>query len=337
MRVSGAITTGTAPAQYGARVEAFVGPTRCGRTTATGLLSSIRYVMTVNSADQQTGCGTPGATVTFTVNGQTATPTTSFVSGGDVVVDLSTGANAPSPTPTISPTPSGTPTPTPDGGLSPMRVSGRVTVDGAPARTGTIVEAFVGATRCGQATVTNFLLYSSYSLSVNSMTQQPGCGTADATVVYRVNGETASPSSSFMSGGSLNLDLRASSSGASPSPAPTSTPNPTPTPSAAPSPTPSSCTGAGCMLSPTPGSTLPIIGLVQFRWTTDPAATEFILQIGSVEGGVDHFYWRGAENSVWVRGLPSDGSTLYVRLYTKPNPSSDWIYRDYTYRASGGR
>jgi hypothetical protein len=219
-----------------------------------------------------------------------------------------------------------------------MQVSGRVTVNGQPAQFGTVVEAFIGATRCGQTTVTGFLLSTRYSLSVNSVTQQSGCGTNGATVAYRVGGATASPNSTFTSGGNLNLDLSVSTSGPTPSPtaSPTASPTPSPTTSPTSTPSPGACTGAGCIISPLPGSTLPPFGLVQFRWTTDANATEFILQIGAVEGGVEYFFWRGAESSVWVRGLPADGRTLYVRLYTKPSASSDWIFRDYTYRAAGG-
>jgi hypothetical protein len=35
--------------------------------------------------------------------------------------------------------------------------------------------------------------------------------------------------------------------------------------------------------------------------------------------------------------VPADGSIVYVRLYTRPGPQSEWFYRDYTYIASGGQ
>jgi len=65
--------------------------------------------------------------------------------------------------------------------LSPMVVSGSVTLNGAPAAPGTTVQAFVGASLCGQTIATFGVSGSTYFLSVNSSTQQAGCAAAGAT------------------------------------------------------------------------------------------------------------------------------------------------------------
>lgn len=62
----------------GTVITAWVGSRQCGTTTTSGG----SFVIAVASATQTAGCGTNGATVTLRVNGQLATPTVTFQSGG---------------------------------------------------------------------------------------------------------------------------------------------------------------------------------------------------------------------------------------------------------------
>jgi hypothetical protein len=88
------------------------------------------------------------------------------------------------------------------------------------------------------------------------------------------------------------------------------------------------------MTSPAPGSTLSGSS-VNFTWTAGTGAVLYWLDVGSVAGGVDFFDQNlGLATSQTVTGLPTDGSTIYVRLWT--GFGSTYQYNDYTYKASGG-
>ena len=117
----------------------------------------------------------------------------------------------------------------------------------------------------------------------------------------------------------------------SPTPSPTPTPNPTSTPAPTPTPTPSS-TGAGVMLTPVPGSTL-TSSSVTFTWSAG-SATAYSLYVGTSLGGTN-IYTSGKlyVRSVTVKNIPTNGSTVFVRL--RSLVKSSWLYRDYTYRTSG--
>jgi glucan endo-1,3-alpha-glucosidase len=78
MTVSGTAWLGWSYAPQGATVQALVGKTVCGQGTVSTLG---RFKLTVASTSQQPGCGTSGATVSFTVNSRAASPTTSFIPG----------------------------------------------------------------------------------------------------------------------------------------------------------------------------------------------------------------------------------------------------------------
>jgi hypothetical protein len=88
--------------------------------------------------------------------------------------------------------------------------------------------------------------------------------------------------------------------------------------------------GNATMSSPTPGSTL--TGSSQsFQWT-NVSAQAYWLYIGSSQGGADiHDSGSLSGTSTTVSGLPTDGSTLYVRLWTKQG--GVWGYNDYSYTA----
>ena len=84
--------------------------------------------------------------------------------------------------------------------------------------------------------------------------------------------------------------------------------------------------------SPTPGSTLTSTS-VAFQWSS--GAAEYWLCIGSGVGAYDYYLSGslGTSTSVTAAGLPSDGSTVYVRLWYKVSSGGSWSYKDYTYKA----
>ncbi len=88
------------------------------------------------------------------------------------------------------------------------------------------------------------------------------------------------------------------------------------------------------MTSPTPGSTL-TSSVVSFTWSAGSGVSEYWLEIGTSPGGYE-FYTQsqGASLSVTVSGLSSNGSTLYVRLWSQI--SGVWQSNDYTYTAAPG-
>ncbi len=95
---------------------------------------------------------------------------------------------------------------------------------------------------------------------------------------------------------------------------------------------------APTLTSPAPLSTLPG-GSVTFAWTTGGiGAQEYWLYVGSTVGGYDYFTHReGAALSQIVNGLPTNGSTIYVRLWWRLGPTwalSDSGYADYTFTAA---
>jgi hypothetical protein len=69
------------------------------------------------------------------------------------------------------------------------------------------------------------------------------------------------------------------------------------------------------MTSPVPGSTL-ASSSVLFSWNSAPSADQYWLDVGNSVGSGD--LWRGSLTSLsqLVTGLPCDGRTLYVQLYT---------------------
>src|SRR5207245_8895128 len=115
---------------------------------------------------------------------------------------------------------------------------------------------------------------------------------------------------------------------AGPTPTPTATPTggtSTPTPTPTPPPT-----GPAVMLSPPPGSTF-TSSSVTFQWSAG-SATAYGLTVGSSPGGSDIYASSQLQVlSKTVNNIPTDGRTVYVRLYSQVNGS--WVSNGYTYKA----
>ncbi len=84
--------------------------------------------------------------------------------------------------------------------------------------------------------------------------------------------------------------------------------------------------------SPVPGSTLTATSQT-FSWNRPQGATAFDLIIGTGGPGSGNIRSTNVINatSLTVSGLPSDGSKVYVRLWTFNN---SWAFTDYTYTAT---
>jgi hypothetical protein len=88
----------------------------------------------------------------------------------------------------------------------------------------------------------------------------------------------------------------------------------------------------GTMTSPTPGSTL-TGSTVTFTWNAGSASTAYWLDAGNVAGG-NQYYQSGNLGNVLtttVTTLPTDGTTVYVTLYSMVN--GQWVSNAYTYTA----
>ena len=91
-------------------------------------------------------------------------------------------------------------------------------------------------------------------------------------------------------------------------------------------------TGLAVMQTPTPGSTLSG-NFTTFTWSADANATGYWLDIGNVAGG-NQYYQSGNLDAVLtttVHGLPTNGSTIYVTLYSLVG--GQWLNNAYTYKA----
>jgi hypothetical protein len=72
---------------------------------------------------------------------------------------------------------------------------------------------------------------------------------------------------------------------------------------------------------------------VTFAWTPGAAGSSYWLDVGTTPGGSDLYAGsQGTALSRIVLGLPTDGRTLYGRLWTLAN--SRWQFADYTYVAA---
>ncbi|MFZ5929370.1 MAG: hypothetical protein ACOYX1_18200 [Acidobacteriota bacterium] len=89
----------------------------------------------------------------------------------------------------------------------------------------------------------------------------------------------------------------------------------------------------GVMIAPAPGSTLPG-GAVTFQWSAGEGVQQFWLMIGLWPGGNTLYSAdQGLLTSAPVSGLPVDGRTIYVRLWSYIE--NQWVYNDYQYKAAG--
>lgn len=83
------------------------------------------------------------------------------------------------------------------------------------------------------------------------------------------------------------------------------------------------------MTSPASGSTLN--SRQTFVWDTGYGVSAFYLQIGSCQGCNDILDENESQNTSRTVGLPADGRTVFVRLFSAIQGS--WWYYDYQYRA----
>jgi len=94
--------------------------------------------------------------------------------------------------------------------------------------------------------------------------------------------------------------------------------------------------GAGGVLTtPTPGSTL-TGSSVTFKWTAGAGASAYWLDVGSTTGG-NNYYSSGNLGNVLtttVNGLPTDGSKVFVTLYSYVG--GQWLGNTYNYTALNG-
>lgn len=95
-----------------------------------------------------------------------------------------------------------------------------------------------------------------------------------------------------------------------------------------------SCTTCGgpvlaAMTSPAPGSTLKG-PTVAFEWDSGAGASQYHLVVGTGGPGTTDLFNQnlGNQRSRSVAGAPTDGRTVYVRLWSL---TSTWLYREYTY------
>jgi hypothetical protein len=89
---------------------------------------------------------------------------------------------------------------------------------------------------------------------------------------------------------------------------------------------------AGVITSPAPGSTLSG-STVTFDWTAGSGSTAYWLDIGSASGGNNYYSSGNLGNvlTVTVNGLPTNGTNVYVTLYSMV--SGAWTPNAYTYPA----
>jgi hypothetical protein len=87
------------------------------------------------------------------------------------------------------------------------------------------------------------------------------------------------------------------------------------------------------LTTPTPGSTLTGAD-VTFTWTAAATGNQgYWLFLGTTGVGSKNLYDSGQQTatSATVSGLPTDGTTIYARVYTRYN--GVLVYNDYTYHA----
>ncbi|MBZ5535450.1 MAG: putative Ig domain-containing protein [Acidobacteriia bacterium] len=88
------------------------------------------------------------------------------------------------------------------------------------------------------------------------------------------------------------------------------------------------------MSSPAPGATL-TSSSVTFTWSPGTGVSQYYLQVGKTLGGQEIFSaGLGANLSTLVLDIPSNGSTVFVRLWS--NIGGPWFFNDYTYLACSG-
>ena len=103
------------------------------------------------------------------------------------------------------------------------------------------------------------------------------------------------------------------------------------TAAASPTPTQAAVASAAGISSPTPGSAL-AGSTATFGWNAASGALQYFVYVGTSKGSNSIYGGStGTETAATVSGLPTNGSTLHVRLWTRFG--GGWQYRDYTYTA----
>jgi hypothetical protein len=88
----------------------------------------------------------------------------------------------------------------------------------------------------------------------------------------------------------------------------------------------------GRLTTPAPMSTLSG-STVQFQWAAGTGVSSYGLSVGTTLGGTDIFDQPlGTSLNASVTGLPTNGGTIYVRLWSLLG--SVWAFQDYTYTAA---
>lgn len=85
------------------------------------------------------------------------------------------------------------------------------------------------------------------------------------------------------------------------------------------------------LLTPAPGSTLPG-ATVTFTWTVGPLGNLNWLDIGTSQGQGNIAAGALSATSCTVAGIPVDGRTIYVRLWSRLG--TGWVFIDYTFTAA---
>jgi photosystem II stability/assembly factor-like uncharacterized protein len=86
--------------------------------------------------------------------------------------------------------------------------------------------------------------------------------------------------------------------------------------------------------SPPPGSSL-ASSTATFTWTAGSGAVQYWLSVGTTPGGTQIYdASQGTSLQQTVPGLPTDGSTVHVRLWSLLG--TEWAVNDYWYVAAGG-
>jgi hypothetical protein len=86
------------------------------------------------------------------------------------------------------------------------------------------------------------------------------------------------------------------------------------------------------LLTPTPGSTL-AGSSVTFTWSSGAGVTQYAIYVGKTAGGGQIIQRNtGTGLSQAVAGIPTDGSTIFVRVWSLLG--GGWQFNDYTYTAA---
>jgi hypothetical protein len=87
------------------------------------------------------------------------------------------------------------------------------------------------------------------------------------------------------------------------------------------------------MISPANGSTLPG-ATATFQWSTGAGVSQYWLYVSNLAPGGQDIYSasQGSNKSRTLTGLPTDGSTIYVRLWSEIGAA--WQFSDYSYTCS---